>query len=386
MDFFLKKYSGIILLGLSLLGLFLSFKFGALFDYKNYYQNKWQIVLAGSDPWINDGENTYPPLFFFLAGIYWLHPILPKILFGLASIAIHLLIWWRATESSFMSVKAKTILFLCLCFAPYVWIFGFWLGNADPLIALVTIVALHYFSRNGFVWAGIFLGLGMMLKVYPGFLFPLLFLICEGKNQKAKFAASFFATAGLSLFISWTIWGNSIFLSAYNAVSYEGELMSLFGYLNTRFPNVRLFVKLGSISFDLLPQISVFFGFAGVTILCRALRVPLMVAALCVMAVVLSIFQIGHLQYFGIVAFLIYFSMVHSKSSYELITRSKIVWALFLTMQFFFVLYGITLAADNDPTGLNARNWMGLPISILTFLMIAELLVRWKSMNQEARA
>jgi hypothetical protein len=203
---FYKKFIGLPLIWQFLIIIAVAFCLRALFlpHYPALSEDIWRItrradhLLAGDTPY-KDFDVKKPPLYIYLIGGM-------GYVFGVGHLQ------YRIIFSIVDSLNAGLLLFIPVAIksrersaSPY-WKYGAFLyavcpipileaglaGHYDPMCVLVVSVALiALFYCNGFL-AGIMLGAGFAMKVYPMFLFPGFFMFLKDWKNRLLFIIGFF--------------------------------------------------------------------------------------------------------------------------------------------------------------------------------------------------
>ena len=225
---------------------------GAVQDY-HAYQTQWQLILDGKNPWLDfteiNNKNAYGPAFNALAIFYWIHPMLPKLLFiaawaaasitlvhdissfdfsgDISSVDISGDISENASSKSVRIREAVLYLFLSLFFL--VEQIGF--GHFDILVAAAILFGLRAYQQDRDVRAATFFSLAITLKFYPLVTLPFLALDQRSRIRwrflllTILFIAAIFAVA-------WCIWGNSVWDPFTFAAGREARQLSIFKFLS----------------------------------------------------------------------------------------------------------------------------------------------------------
>ena len=151
----------------------------------------WYEVLLGHDPWFivpsRNGDaplNAYGPLFNLFAGLSWLNPIAPKLLFGYGYVLFSVSRVKTLTASRPMSFLAMIVL-TALFWNPFPWVEIAIRGHFDILVGLSCVWAIRAWVRGHDRLSGIWLALGVLLKFMPVVLLP--FLALDRRRVRLRF-------------------------------------------------------------------------------------------------------------------------------------------------------------------------------------------------------
>jgi len=227
-----------IILGVSSLLLVATAVLGSKHDY-NAYLREWALVQAGDDPWtLLDGKpsasNNYGPLFNVLAAVALVNPLLPKILFSCAWIA---LAWscaalWKVNRDSASGPGAWVVLALLL--GPFMWVETVAFGHFDSLVAAALLVSLLCSRRGQDHAAGISLGTGILLKFIPILALP--FLAIDHGRLRSRLAVATVLTGTLGMALGVAAWGVSTFVPLAHLTNRLPNGLSIYVFMNTFLP------------------------------------------------------------------------------------------------------------------------------------------------------
>jgi hypothetical protein len=157
----------------------------------------WGRTLAGGDPWAIDtpegySMNSYGPLFNLLAMLAALDPIAPKVLYALV---------WAAA----IAVLASRDWWIALAVAPMGLCEAVRGGRFDILVAICLLAALRDYLAGRDVAAGVWLGVGFLLKLVPLAVLP--FLALDGRRLRWRLAWSALTVSAVGFALAIWIWG-----------------------------------------------------------------------------------------------------------------------------------------------------------------------------------
>ena len=203
----------LFLAGLVVLGLFVAFVTGSTQDYPAYLE-QWQVLLDGHNPWVPevDGKpvptNAYGPLHMVPAPLAAIHWVLPKFLFVLLGVGSFALLLGAARTAGHAPPGWRELFRVALLFplAPLVVVSVVILGNNDIFPAFCMIAACIAYSMGGRASAGVWIGLGALMKFYPLLFVAFLAVGRDGKlDLRAPIVAAAVFAAGMAL--AYTLWG-----------------------------------------------------------------------------------------------------------------------------------------------------------------------------------
>lgn len=206
----LNRWAGPFLLGMVMwiaLAATYSVYRGSTHDYPAYVVI-WELIVGGGDPWLGSlqARNAYGPMNVLLAPLITIDPLLPKFVMLAVFLAANALFAWRiATGPSGGWRPWLYALFIPLNGSVIVW--GVAYGSNDVLVAGLVGLALILRIENRFVWAGIVLGLAVLLKFYPALLVLLFGL--DRRSISFRLLISSAVTVALGLALPFLVWGGN---------------------------------------------------------------------------------------------------------------------------------------------------------------------------------
>lgn len=337
-------------------------------DYRGYIK-QWQIILAGADPWLNT-RNAYGPLHNLLAWLYQIHPLLPKSLFSL-------LLLGSGAASAFapLGIRDRTTpsqragLFALLILSPFCLITVGLYANNDILpaaamtLSLIGVVASGKASVRGL--AGALLAIGSLSKFYPLIILPALAI--RRRRLDMAFVSGFLATLIPLLILASATWGRSLLIPLLFAGSRESKHLSIFNFTRSI-----LDLNLDRFSTPLMVL-------AFVAISCFVLlndSGPLLGAILS-FACVLSVYKVGHQQFFLFFFLIAPFALRYYLSGSNLITPTLtgvlLAWLGFLN--WYQLEYALTCGLWEGPAR-PLRHLGAVPYLLLSVVLMTTLLAR----------
>ena len=277
------KYSFILISLITILN-------GPRHDYKSYVR-QWLLIFNGNDPWIGT-DNAYGPIHNLFSLFAVINPILPKFIF----VVVFFYSFYKLNFTNYKLIKGKDnisnkILSLIVSMCPVLIIVAPLNANNDTLVCGLVIYALFIHlsldgSKKAQLITGILFGFASMIKVYP-LIVSIPFLI---RNFKIKFTflLSLSSTLFAIIFLSYTVWGNSIFQPIFFASGRESTHFSIFYFLRSTFNlNIDSFNTLLMI----LVMVIIFF-------IIQYKNIDLIPSTIIIFLPVLSIYKVAHIQFF----------------------------------------------------------------------------------------
>ena len=353
----------LLLGGASLVFLAVAVVTGPCQDYFLYLQ-MWSAVRLGHDPWfIVPGSfglvplNAYGPLFNLLAGLAWVNPLAPKLLFAGAYLlfAISQTRWFMAGRpTSGLAVVALTALF----WNPFPWVEIAIHGHFDILVGLACLGAIRAWDRRCDTLAGVSLATGVLLKYIPIVLVP--FLALDRGRIRYRFLLAVFAAIGLGMGLSIAWWGRSTLLPLTFAATRRSTTLSIFRYI--RGPYSPLVWLWGASNYDHLAAPLMFLALLRAWSWYRVRRPDIQTAAVVAVAAMLLFYQNGFPQY-QMVTFVLGSSWVvrHWESIKGRAVRVALVACYFGWLAAFDLYYAFIDETRGDLYWDCAQAWVGLP-------------------------
>jgi len=208
----------------------LSFAASIRQDYRAYTR-QWAHIVAGGDPWINgDGfftGNAYGPVHNLLALPYRIHPALPRVVFALTYAGVFL--WFRSRFGT-TPLRRSSLAVVFLANGLF-WVSIVDYGHNDILCATFALAAVALVEREKTASAGLVLALGVLAKLYPLVLLPLLALDGRRGGIRWRFLAAFLGALVCGVVLTWWVWGGSFVTPFTYAAERRSSLLSFFYFL-----------------------------------------------------------------------------------------------------------------------------------------------------------
>jgi Glycosyltransferase family 87 len=203
-----------------------------------FYLEIWYHVRHGQDPWFYvfgmNGKvplNAYGPLFNPLAGLAWINPVAPRLLFTYAYI-LFAISMTRGFEAGRPPSGVRSLGLLILFWNPFPWVEVAFYGHFDVLIGLACLGAVRAWIRGWDIRSGGCLAAGVLLKYLPIVLLPFLAIDRDRGRIRIRFLAVALATIAAGLVASCLIWGTSTFLPLELAATRQSTTLSIFRFLH----------------------------------------------------------------------------------------------------------------------------------------------------------
>jgi hypothetical protein len=239
-----RRRVNLLLLIFSLAFLAVTVLSGPYHDYYFYLQ-MWYEVRQGHDPWFlvfgkfgHVPLNAYGPLFNLLAGLAWINPLAPKLLFAQAYILFSVS-QIKGFKANHPGSGVATIALMALFWNPFPWVEIAIRGHFDVLLGLFCLGAIRAWTRGHDVVSGSCLALGVLLKYLPVVLLP--FLAFDGGRLRPRFLTVGVLTIAAGMGLSFAFWGPSILAPLTFAATRQSNSLSIFFFLRGRYSPLKYF-------------------------------------------------------------------------------------------------------------------------------------------------
>ncbi len=264
-----------------------------------FYLQMWYEVRQGHDPWWivfgrhGDGPlNAYGPAFNLLAGLAWLNPLAPKLLFAYSYALFTIASIKGATASRRLS-RLQTLGLFALFWNPFPWLEIAVRGHFDILVGLLCLAAVHARLRERDILSGVCLALGVLLKYLPIVLLP--FLALDRGRLRPRFLAVAITSIAFGLALSYALWGPSVLRPLAFAANRPSTPMSIFRFIRSRYsPLLRLGI---AENYDSLSPVIIVLALLLAWSWSRARRPNLEASAAVVAATTVLLYRVGFPQY-----------------------------------------------------------------------------------------
>ena len=147
-----------------------------------------------------DNVWEYPPLayvFLFIPRLFGATPVTYSAAYIVMMVLFFIAGMWCADRLArrFDFSRVKAILAYSLV---TVLMFEFVLDRFDMIPVVLMMFAILFFSEKRYVWASVFLSLGMMVKLYPAILFPIFIMLMLRRGEKKNVLISMIAFVALA--------------------------------------------------------------------------------------------------------------------------------------------------------------------------------------------
>jgi hypothetical protein len=205
-----------------------------------FYLEMWYHVQHGQDPWFTvHGENgvaplnAYGPLFNLLAGLAWINPRAPKLLFVYAYMLFAI-----AQTKSFAAGRSPSALraigLMILFWNPFPWVEVAFYGHFDVLVGLACLGAVRALAREREVLSGVCLASGVLLKFLPIVILPFLAFDRGRRRPRTRLLAAALIAIAVGVVLSVLVWGSTTFLPMTLAANRRSMGPSFFTFLRGR--------------------------------------------------------------------------------------------------------------------------------------------------------
>lgn len=212
---------------------------GIQHDYELYLAI-WRHVEAGGDPWQATGipVNAYGPLFTWFSYLLAVGgpdeaELLPKLVFGGSLLTVNLWLVLMLLRRDPKAGVSSWLAYLLLVPLNYLVIGNAFIdGNNDTLVAALVGIAVVLRLRSQLAWAGVLLGVAVLMKYYPALLIP--FFCLDRREFRVTPAITSAAAVAAGILLTYLQWGGS-FLTAltFGATRSSGSL-SIIHFLGTQ--------------------------------------------------------------------------------------------------------------------------------------------------------
>lgn len=260
--------------------------FRAQGDYHSYL-NQWKLALDGKDPWSTN--NAYGPLHTALAVLVPLGPLVPKFFMQACMLAGAAIVFFRAAERTGKAYLVPILLAIPLNFTFFVQ--GVEVGMNDDLAAALMVGAVISRLDRRFALAGLFVGLAALLKYYPILMLP--FFALDNRRIDWRLILIGGATFAIGMVAAYLYWGDGLIKALIFGSSRGPKQLSILAALKSSFP------KSGLVAFLIAKDTYlVLAGVAGLFALTWWLRVQWLVATVLGYLLMLTLYKVGHVQFF----------------------------------------------------------------------------------------
>ena len=332
-----------------------------------YYLRQWKVILDNKDPWI-ETSNAYGPIHNIFAPLISINPMIPKLIFFVIYFYALYVVTFKDMNFKFdLNNNNKLILFILYGFCPFSVLTVIVYGNNDSLtsalmaFSLITLLNSHSKKENFF--SGVLLGISTMIKFYPLIISPAFF--CRKKTIDYNFLKGFLFSILTIGFGSYKIWGSTILNPILFATDRSSKHLSFFNFFRSTL----------SIDLDHLSIYVVVIVFVSSIIFTQLLEFDLIPSVLFLFASVLSVYKVGHPQFF-----LFFFCVGPLIVRYVFSKRINIKPGLILSytswlafLNFYLIIYHLTCGMREGASELLRQNG-SIVFTIISFLLLSSLI------------
>jgi len=339
--------------------------FGYRADYP-FYIDQWETIIKGLDPWVGT-NNAYGPIHNLFALFYYLHPFLPKLIFFLSFyFSLFINTFCYVPYENDISKKDKLKSFILFGFCPFsvlsVVVFSYNDSIVASLISLSIYFAISKEEKEGSKLSGVLMGFATMLKFYP-LIVASVFLIKKRKIDFV-FAKFYLITLSLIMTISYYFWGSSLLNPILFASSRHSKHFSFFNTIRNT-----LSINLDHLSVFLMITVFLFAFF-----IIQKYRLDLIPSVIIIFASVLSVYKVGHQQFF-VFFFNISPLLIRYLFSNGLQFKAELIHSYFLWLgylNFYQIMYHLTCGLFDD-LGLYLRHLGSIPFMFFNLCLCYQL-------------
>jgi Glycosyltransferase family 87 len=332
------------------------------------YELQWGLVLAGKDPWTGHTEewyrNAYGPVFNLLALPYWVHPLLPKLMFVAVWVGTAYFLLRRLAQTSVLPLFGAILL---LVLNPFFIIETTELGHFDILVAAAFVFCLVFYQKRGGMndlLAAIFFSIAVGLKFYP--LVTLPFLWCGVSGMRHRFAILSALGIALIFFIGEVVWGPSVWAPLTFATAREVRHLSIFFSLDW---------LLSRLSLPPLPswvwKLSLVIAGGILFLLHLRKRLPPEPACLTAFLVTFLFYAAGHHQFQIILFYLVVYWASNAAEITEATRQSFRPWIHYLIfLSIYILVYMLTFSFGSN------YGWLGVLVPLPAFWLASRAVLQ----------
>lgn len=175
-------------------------------DYIEFYERDWRTLLQFQNPY---PYCLYPLGFLTFGGLYFFHPLLPKVFFCLILVLTAFLIHKICRDYGASRKTTIYFVFVVTLFNPFYLGITIISGHYDVTVGLVVLLAVYAIDKSEQIKSGLFCALAFLLKFIGLILvFP---LVIAKRKINWRVGVTFAAISGGAYLIGYFLWGPSIF-------------------------------------------------------------------------------------------------------------------------------------------------------------------------------
>ena len=332
---------------------------------QRYYVKQWQILLAGGDPWST--TNTYGPIYTLLGYLLPFGRLAPKLLMVgalLAANAVLVVELMRARgihpiQAIYLLAIATNVLFIGV---GVIW------GLNDALVAALLIASVLLRHQRKFVAAGLLIGLAALTKYYPLLLLPFFAIDDDRVRWSVIFSGLAVFCVGLAGAVG--VWGQSPIDAIVHGSTRRASLLSIlkaFQKVLDHEGSVRSLVQL-LIRYNTMFVIT---GVVAVMLFSWKLRINWLEGAVLGYLVALTLYKVGHQQFFLPWLFMVASLPLLKLESSDRLAMMLLPIVLLLSLYQFFFEFGPYTCGDSCAWVRSYGGFIFFPASALTVALSA---------------
>ena len=300
-------------------------------DY-SFYTLTWESFANNENKVVHNG---YGPIHLLLSYLFKIHYLVPKILFGFSFIFLSYLVFKNIVKKK---EKILLIYFYITLQCNFLIISGvFFYGLNDALVTFFFIFSILFYLNQRFIFSGIFISIASLIKFYPVLFVPQLLIMNNKINFKLFLTIITFISSFLILFSF--LFDYKLLLEPLSFGSTRGpKFASIIASLNYSFPNnevVNLLIKYNS--YILIMSVFLVYIFTFIK------KTDLFFSIIFLNIVILTIYKVGHTQYYIPLMVLSSLLLMFEKKYLEIF---KILFPLILLLSLTTLGYSLTGGYD----------------------------------------
>jgi hypothetical protein len=294
-------------------------------------------------------ENAYGPLFLLLTPFYVIHPAFPKLV---------IVIFWFLTgiflHTCIHEKKSKLSIWIwCSIFLnPFFYVLFLVYGINEVIMSFFILTGVHYLEEKKEIPSGILLGLGMLFKIIPIFLFP--FLALKNKKILSIFSMSFIITVSAGMLVSFIVWNREAIIPFVFAATRNSSFLSFFYFFRTIFHT--------NIDFLSLPLLVI--SLAIVLYFHHKKNFSISALSIIVLLTVLLFYKVNHPQYHTTILLLLLYFYIENRKKISFNSSVFITGSIYFLWISIIPLFYIFMNEFHGQWEI-VRSWIGLPTTII---------------------
>jgi hypothetical protein len=336
---------------------------GVHHDY-GFYELQWDAVLEGQDPWDMENKNAYGPIHNLLAILYYIWPLLPKVFFCCLLFVAGMYSCYPES-APLIKIPDEGTYWLplgAIAFSPFTIITVATFGDNDIIPAasmaasLVIVCCQKNYAKR--ILSGSLLAIGTLCKIYPVIIFPFVFI--RNRNVDWAVAIGFVGLFTFGILASYSIWGFSFLRPLLHASVRASDLMSFFNFL-----------RMHGLNLDAYSTPAMILAFLTCMILFFWKNAPVVDSSIITFAIVLSLYKVGHQQFF-LFFFLVAPFAIRFWTKYYPMPRNRIIVGSYLAWLSFLNWYQLEFMLQGGPPRLPGQRFFGYDgLACLAYALIS---------------